>query len=659
MNRNRKNILLKSYLFGFFLILFGIGIVYNLINLQANPNQRQRFQEFAQKTNFRTVEVKAPRGNLYATDGSLLATTVRYYDIGLDAKSMRKELIDSSLSALADSLSNMFGKPSSYYTKLILNAKAKGSQYKPIAKKLNFKDMKRVSQFPIFKEGQIKGGFVVDDRLIRERSIRDIGARTIGYVRGDSIEVGLEGAYNKLLAGKNGQRLEQRMGGGNWRPINIYNEIEAEEGYDVVTTIDITLQNVAYNALYNQLKKYEAHHGSVVVMEVATGEIKAISNLTRMDNGDYVDVQNFAVGEANEPGSTIKTVSLLAALHAEKVDTSSVVNVRGREYLYGRPITDGRAYGNINVKKVLEKSSNIGTAKIITKHWQSNPKEFLKIINNEWKLNQTLGVDIPGEATPFISNPESKSWSKQSLSSLSFGYECTLTPLQILTFYNGIANDGVMLKPLFVKEIRSKGELVEKFEPQVRVQKMANLSNIKKMQNMLAGVVKSGTGRRVYIEEYPAAGKTGTARAGYSAGSNSWEYNSSFAGYFPADNPKYSCIVTVNKPKKSIGYYASLVAAPVFKEIMQKVYVSSPKLYKSEKPESTFKVAKQQPFRLDSNQKTIPNLIGKRGYEVITELENLGIKVSYTGAGKVVSQSVSAGSKIIKNQKIHLELEKT
>lgn len=659
MIRNKKEILLKAYAIGFLMVVLAMGIIFKLISLQTNPEERAKFEAFAQKTNFREADIPAQRGNLYAADGSLLATSVRQYDIAIDGKSMSQELIDQHLNALADSLSAMFGKPAKEYAKLILHAKANNKQYVRIARNLSYRDLNRVKQFPIFNRGQIKGGFITEDKLFRERSIRDIGPRTLGYVRGDSIKVGLEGAYNDLLSGRDGKRLEQRMGGGNWRPVSVSAEMEAEEGMDVVTTIDIGLQNIAYNKLSEQLEEYEAEYGCVVVMEVKTGEVKAIVNLTRLEDGNYVDIQNFAVGTAQEPGSTIKAVSLLAALDSGKVDTATTVETgNGRYRLFGRVISDTRGYGTITATQVMEKSSNIGTARLVTNIWQQDPEGFMDIVKKRWKLDQTLGVDIPGEAEPYIPGPKDKTWSKQSLSSISFGYESKLTPLQILTFYNGIANDGVMLKPLFIKEIRKHGEVVKRFKPEVRVKKMAADSTIKKMQNMLASTVKQGTGRAFYNQNYLAAGKTGTARVEYWIKGQSTEYRASFAGYFPVEDPKYSVIVVVNKPSKKIGIYGSTVAGPVFQGLMEHVYVSNPKPYiipDSLRIERRF--AAKKPFELNGSQNQIPNLLGKKGYEVIAALENLGLKVTYTGVGNVINQFPEPGSTIEKNQTIHLELD--
>ena len=659
MIKNKKEILLKAYGISFLMLILAIGIIFRLISLQTNPEEREKFEAFAQRTNFREATIPAQRGNLYAADGSLLATSVRHYDIAIDGKAMSQALIDQYLNALADSLSSMFGKPAKEYAKIILHAKANDKQYVRIARNLSYRDLNRVREFPIFNQGQIKGGFVIENKLIRERSVKDIGARTLGYVRGDSVKVGLEGAYNDLLSGRDGKRLEQRMGGGNWRPISVSAEIDAEEGLDVVTTIDIGLQNIAYNKLYEQLADYEAEYGCVVVMEVKTGEIKAIANLTRMDDGSYVDIQNFAVGTAQEPGSTIKAMSLLAALDSGKVDTATTVDTGGGRFpLFGRVISDTRGYGVITATEVMEKSSNIGTARLVTNIWQQNPEGYMNIIKKRWKLDQVLGVDIPGEAEPFIPDPSDKSWSKQSLSSISFGYESKLTPLQILTFYNGIANDGVMLKPLFVKEIRKHGELVKKFEPQVRVKKMAADSTIKKMQNMLASTVKQGTGRAFYNENYLAAGKTGTARVEYWIKNQAVQYRASFAGYFPVEDPKYSVIVVVNKPSKKLGIYGSTVAGPVFQALMEHVYVSTPKpYYIPDSLQIQTGYAAKKPFELNGNQKQLPNLLGKKGYEVIAALENIGMRVTYNGVGNVINQSIEPGSTIQKNQTIHLELD--
>ncbi|MCK0199633.1 penicillin-binding protein [Ornithobacterium rhinotracheale] len=653
-NNKDKYLKLRGYAVAVVFILVVIGIYIKLFNLQVDPNERKKFEEFAEKTNFREAVIPAQRGNLYAADGSLLATSVKIYDIAIDGKAMRQDLIDKHLNGLSDSLHVLFGKPANYYAQLILKAKAQNKQYVKIARGINFQQLKRLKTFPIFEKGQIKGGLIVDERLVRERSVKDIGSRTLGYVK-DSVKVGLEGAYNELLAGKDGRRLEQRMGGGNWKPIDVSTEVNAEEGYDVVTTIDIPLQNVAYNALYDQLSQYEAEYGCIVIMEVKTGEIKAIANLTRLQDGNYADIQNFAVGEASEPGSTIKTISLLAALKEGVVDTATTVETGGgRAKLYGRVISDSHGYGTINVRQVLEKSSNIGTAKIITGAYQDKPEKFMNIITREWKMGEPLGVDIPGEAKPFFPDPNKKSWSKQSLSSVSFGYESKITPLQILTFYNGIANNGVMLKPLFVKEIRKKGALIKKFEPTVRVPKMAQDSTIRKMQNMLASVMKRGTGRSFNNQEYPTAGKTGTARVEYWIKNQPIQYRASFCGYFPADNPRYSCYVMAHKPSRNKGFYGGTVAGPIFKAIADYVYVNTPKTYFAENRKA--QPAKQNAHGFELKNNKIPNLKGKLAYEVIPALENAGLKVSYTGMGKIVNQSLPEGTTIKKGTHIQLAL---
>lgn len=651
---NRKRTLIKAYTVCLLLLVTAIAIAWKLIALQTDPTEKVKFIEFAERTNFREAVIPAQRGNLYASDGSLLATSVKIYDIAIDGKAMRENLIDTQLQQLADSLHVMFGKPSSHYAKLILGAKKNKKQYVRIARGINYIELKRLRNFPIFREGQIKGGLIIEDRLIRERSVKDIGSRTLGYVKGDSIKIGLEGAYNNLLAGKDGKRLEQRMGGGNWKPINVNTEINAENGFDVVTTIDIGLQNVAYNALYDQLSEYEADHGCIVVMDVKTGEVRAIANLTRLQDGNYADIQNFAVGEANEPGSTIKTISLLAAMKDGAIDTTTYVQTGGGRFrLFGRTISDSHGYGTINVTQVLAKSSNIGTARLITSHYQNNPKQFLDIIEKDWKMAEPLGVDIPGEATPFFPDPDNKSWSKQSLSSVSFGYESKLTPLQLLAFYNGIANNGTMLKPLFVKEIRNKGKLIKKFEPQIRVAHMAQDTTISKIRKMLETVVKKGTGRALYNPEYPAAGKTGTARAEY------WvkgpiQYRASFCGYFPAQDPQYSCIVVVHKPSRSKGFYGGSVAGPVFKKVMDYVYANTPKLYIPKKHSDTKILYTNETFELKNN--IIPNLKGKIAYQVIPALENAGLKVTFSGIGKIATQSIPAGTPIKKGSSIQLEL---
>lgn len=641
---------------GTVMLILAIAVAGKMILVQTK--QADVYRDFAHVNNFRLATVKGERGNLYASNGVLLATTVTKHHIYMDLATISDTLFNKNVYALSDSLSIMFDKPISYFEKKLRRERQAKNRYMLLVKGLDYDQYQRIKEFPIFNKGQNKGGFIHETESKRVLAIDDIGRRTIGHDT-DKRKSGLEGAYSSYLKGKEGRRLERFMGRGKWRPIDQWQSVPLD-GADVYTTIDVGLQNTVYNALNQQLTEYQAVRGCAIVMEVATGKVRAMVNLSRNQDGTYADVQNHAIWESAEPGSTIKTMVLLAGLEHEKFDTATVVETgRGYYRINGRTIRDSHAGGTMNVKKVLQESSNVGVVKLTQQHYAKNPDELFNQFKT-WKLNKRIGIDIPGEGKPEIPDPNGNKWSAQSLASFSFGYETKLTPLQILTFYNGIANNGKMLKPLFVDKIVRKGKLEKKFQPQIMVQQMAKPKNIAKIQKMLVNVVENGTARNIKSSNYKMAGKTGTAKVEYWVSNQQQQYMASFAGYFPAKKPKYSCYVMVYKPSRDKGFYGSQVAAPVFKIIADKVYSSSPKkINPASKTEYlTIQNQIQQPnnLALKSTQKTIPNLVGKNGYEAVAELENLGLIVKYTGVGKVVQQSIKPGQSIKKGNIIYLKL---
>ena len=527
-----------------------------------------------------------------------------------------------------------------------------------LVKDLNYEEYQRIKKFPIFNKGQNKGGFIHETESKRELIVQDIGIRTIGYddQRG---KVGLEGAYSDLLSGVEGRRWEQFMGRGKWKPMKSW-EQEPQAGSSVYTTIDADLQMVAYDALYKQLSQFEAQHGSVVVMEVQTGKIRAIVNLSRKKDGTYIDDYNYAVGEAAEPGSTFKTVSLLAAMDDGYINKNSTVETGNGSYkFYGRTITDTHGYGRITVDGVIKKSSNIGTAKIINQYYGANPSSFFEKLD-KWHMTKPLDVDILGEGRPIMHRPDSKAWSNITLPVMGYGYGLQLTPIQIVTFYNAVANNGKMLKPLFMDKITKKGEADKIFQPVVLVDQLTSLDNIKQMQEMLRGAVEQGTGRIISNSNYDIAGKTGTARVDYwKKDGKGMQYRASFAGYFPAEKPKYSCIVVVHKPNTAKGFYGGSVTAPVFKKIADWVYSKTPIPLPKDlvKRNTVAEFKKGDKINVGKSKNTIPNVTGHVGSDVIPVLENLGLDVQYTGFGKVISQSIPAGTRFKKGETIYLMLE--
>jgi len=641
MIANRKHILMRGYLISAFLLLIAFGIIYSMIEIRVSEGQE--LEEFAQQS-FRLTTEQAERGNLYASGGDLLATTVTIHNVYVDLTVIDDELFENEIGILSDSLAKMFPKPASYFEDKFRTERKRKNRYMTLIKGLDYHEYQRLKSFPIFNKGQNKGGIIHETKPRRELVLKDVGARTIGYddQRG---KTGMEGAYSTYLQGTEGKRWEQFMGGGKWKPFKAW-EQEPVEGFNVYTTIDAGMQIAAYAALYDQLVKFNAEHGCVAVMEVATGKIKAIVNLQKVADSIYSDRLNYVVGEGAEPGSTFKTVSILAGLENGKFTADKTVETgRGSYRLYNNTITDTHGNGTLTVEGVLIKSSNIGTAKLINEAYGSEPEEYFEQLA-KWHLTKPVGIDIPGEAAPQFHSPGDPDWSKITLPVMSYGYGFKLTPLQILTFYNGIANGGTMLKPLFIDKIeKNNGELKE-FKPQILNEQMASPENIEIITQMLSKAVSDGTARNISSDYYQAAGKTGTARVEYWIKNQPMQYRASFAGFFPANNPKYTCVVVVHKPDRRKGYYGGSVTGPVFKKIADWVYSRTPQPI----PAAPLLVDVEKTINSDSkfkpNHETPqdPNEVGTSGVNVIPALENIGWDVRYTGIGKVTAQSIPPGS---------------
>jgi len=658
MNESKKWIVIKGWIFAGLLAGVACAIIFSMFKI--NVVEGEDLEAFASKNNFRLATEEAERGNLYASNGALMATTVTKHNIFIDFVSIKDELFQENVGALSDSLGAMFDKSPAYFFEKLTRERERKNRYMLLVKGLDYEEFQRIRKFPIFNKGQNKGGFIHETESKRELIVSDIGARTIGYDE-ERGKVGLEGAYSHFLTGKEGRRWEQFMGRGKWKPFKHW-EQEPQPGASVYTTIDADLQMVSYDALYQQLSAFEAHHGSVVVMEVSTGKIRAIVNLTRKEDGTYADDYNYAVGEAAEPGSTFKAISMLVAMDDNYINKDTPVETGNGSYkLYNRRITDSHPNGMLTVDGVIKKSSNIGTAKIINEHYNSQPEKFFKKLE-KWNMTKPLGVDIPGEGKPIMHSPDSKYWSAVTLPVMSYGYGLNITPIQLVTFYNAIANNGKMVKPLFMDKISKKGEEEINFEPVVLVDRISSPENIKAMQDMLKGAVTEGTARLIHTDNYEIAGKTGTARVEYWKKDQGMQYRASFAGYFPADKPKYSCIVVVHKPNPAKGYYGGGVTAPVFKKIADWVYSKTPIPLPAEIKKSSKKVinnfAKETSITVSKVNNIVPNVLGYSGSKAIPVLENLGLDVRYSGIGRVTNQSIAGGTRFKKGETIYLMLER-
>ena len=654
----RENIIRKaSFLFAFLLILM-LGIAGKIIYIQLVDGEK--YQDLSEQITEKLDTIYANKGNVYASDGSLLATSMFRYEIRMDVMTVSNKVLQKNLPALSKGLSQLLGNTPEYYRKKINQARRHHNRYLFIARNLSYPLYQQVKNLPIFKLGANRGGFITIQKTRREHPLGKVAARTIGYddYRG---RPGIEGAFAKDLRGKNGQRLKQKIAKGQWKPINDDNEIEPEDGKDVITTIDINMQDIAHQALLEQLEKSEADHGSVVLMEVQTGEVKAIANLGRTAKGTYYEDRNYAVYESHEPGSTFKLISLVVALEDQVIDTGTVVNTeKGRWKLYNHYIKDSnhKGYGKISAARALEVSSNVGVSKLIYNAYKQNPKKFIKGLKR-MNLDQPLGLPIKGEGKPLIPDPDSKLWSGISLAWMSYGYGVQLTPLQTLTFYNAIANNGKMVKPKFVKEIRypSNRGSNKYFDTEVINERICSQKTVDKAKEMLRNAVRRGTASNIYSNEFSLAGKTGTCEAKY--WTDSLYYIASFAGFFPVENPKYSCIVVVHKPRKH-GYYGNIVAAPVFKKIAQKVYAATPVIEEVVKDNPQFTKLDSRYKKYDQivqkNYQTMPDVKGLAGMDAVSLLENLGLRVKFSGTGAVKTQSISPGSKINKGKTVFLIL---
>ena len=692
--KHSKNIKRRAVAIYLFMILLALVII-------IQPLYTQFFESHLWNTDkynvTRTVSVPASRGNIYADDLSLLATSIPEYEIRWDAKQVDKELFLSEVEELSVLLSELFEDKAAFeYSMYLRKIWKKQSRYALIKRKVNFNDLKALKRFPIFREGRYRGGFQYKQLNIRQKPFQLLAGRTIGYHKKQSKSVGIEGAFNYDLKGKEGERLEQRLAGNEWMPIR---ERESSPGKDVITTIDIRFQDIAHKALVDRLSFHNADFGTTILMEVATGEIKSIVNLKKVEDDKYSEFYNFAIGRSVEPGSTFKLASVIAGLEDGYLQLDDSVNTTGGEYsFYDRVMRDSKkgGYGVISLETSFTKSSNVGISKLINKHYKSKPSQFVDRLYS-MGLNEPLNIALSGEVKPDIRHPkQSSNWSGITLPWMSIGYGIKMTPLQILSFYAAIANDGQRMKPLFVKSIISNGIVEKNFSPEVLNPSICSMTTIHKVKKILEGVVEDGTARSIKSKQYKIAGKTGTAQLIVDGSYNNQRHLASFVGYFPADNPKYACIVMINDPQEN-GSYGGDVAAPVFRKISDYVMNTDLSVYeedtlkKHQIPVSkdgykkhlttVFNVldvpissddnmaqwvltkSKKEEVQLqtrnitrDLEKNKMPNIKGMGLNDVLFLLENYGLKVNYSGRGSVKEQSITKGAQIRRGQNLTILL---
>lgn len=671
MSVEHKDILNRLYFIAGCMFVFMLLIVGKLFVIQFVKGDHYR--GLAEQRAVKDVVIPANRGNIYAADGSLLATSVPKYDIRFDALAPTDSRFEKWIKPLADSLAVFHGdNTAALYEKKLRKARLNKNRYLLLCRNVGYSDYLRMRSFPLLSLGAFKGGLIVEQTTKREHPMGGVAQRTIGYERidkdGNITRPGIDGAFGeKYLRGTDGHRLKQKIGNGQWKPITDYDQVEPKDGYDVITTIDVNVQDIAHHALLSQLEKYKADHGTVVVMEVATGEIKAISNLGRNKNGKYYERLNYAIGETHEPGSTFKLMALAVALEDKVLDTTTIVDTKkGILSFYGRKVRDSRdgGYGKITVAKAFEVSSNTGIVSAIHNNYKGR-KGAEQFVDGLYRmhLQDTLKLPLIGERKPIIPDPRIKNnrWSGIALEWMAYGYGVSFTPLQTLTFYNAIANNGEMVRPHFLKEVREFGRPVKVFDKEVIDPQICSAETISKLKQLLANVVKKphGTGHRLYSEEFSMAGKTGTCQKNYSD-KDKLNYISSFAGFFPVEQPKYSCIVVIHEPDKSVGYYGADVSGPVFKRIAQKIHADAPLAthieladYKDVGGEQAY----EEYYDYAQKYKTImPDVTGMPLMDAMVLLENMGMKVIADGVGKVKRQSVRKGQKIKPNQEVELKI---
>lgn len=685
-------------------VLFALAIAVKLFTIQLVEGDKWRAKAEQVATMYRTVQ--PDRGHIYSEDGRMLATSVPEYEVRMDMvpDGLTNELFNASLDSLSTELALLFGdRTADEYKRDLSDARHRKERYHLIKRKADHAQVQLLRTFPIFRLGRYQGGLVTDKRTVRVRPFGRLAARSVGYVLRDSsaLAIGLEGGYNKWLMGTMGRRLERRLTGGVWMPVDDGEGIDPVPGSDIHTTIDMNLQDVADAALELQLRKHGAQYGCVIVMEVATGYIKAVSNLTRAGDSSYVESLNYAVGQATEPGSTFKLASLMVGLEDGVIKPTDTVDTKhGQVRFYDRIMRDSHegGYGRITVQRAFEQSSNTGISVAVHRAYEKEPRKFVEGLK-KLGVHLPTGVMIPGEAQPTLRGPGEKGWSGVSLPWMSIGYEVAVTPLQTLTFYNAIANNGRLMQPQFVNRISRNGRTVQEVEPKVLNEHICSQRTLDIVHGMLQGVVDSGTAVNLRGAHFSIAGKTGTAQIARNGSykTEGLSYQASFVGYFPADAPKYSCIVVVNGPTMS-GIYGNVVAGPVFTSIAEKIYSNRLELQHDvqlaavEGPRTPVSMSGHSgdlrialeglkvPMVVDGEGEwvttqagdstvtlktrgipsdgvdRVPNVLGMGLKDALYILENRGLRVRVQGNGMVKRQSLSPGSRAFQGSTIVIEL---
>ena len=654
------------------------------------------------------VDLSADRGTIYSEDGNMLSTSVPFFNIYIDfdADGLREKngkRFRENLDSLSLCLANLFKDQSAAsYKKQLLQGYKSDDRYYLLQRNLNFDQYKRLRDFPLVRLGRNKSGFITDASSKRLNPFGLLANRTIGLSRDNAQNVGLERTYDSLLRGENGRRLVRYLNGGTYIPVEGY-EIDPENGKDIITTIDVNTQDIAENALLSMMVENECEHGTCIVMETATGKIKAMANLGRQPDGSYWEDLNYAI-RASEPGSTFKLATLMSLLEDHEVRLTDHLNIEGGTWKIGtRTVHDAerQEVSDVTVEQAFEHSSNVGMAKLVVAHYSQHPQQFVDHLK-KLKLNQITGIDLAGETSPIIKSPKSRTWSASTLPWMAFGYEVLISPLQTLTLYNAVANNGKMMRPYLVNAVQNAGGPDRENQPVVLMDKICSDETLAELKTCLEGVCIKGTAKSAFKNTfYPVAGKTGTALvANGNRGYADHIYQSSFAGYFPANNPRYTCIVVIKNKPFAKKYLGAAVAGPVFREVADKLmsmealipdslqlatytdllrkdstayyYAGSTDEIKNifyslnmpyadssreNKWSGVYRQNSQPLVKAKTEEmKKVPDVKGMGLKDALYLLESRDLKVIARGTGKVKQQSISAGTLVTKNQKLILDL---
>ena len=699
----KRSIVLRVRIAFILVALFAGAIFYRIVHLQFMEGEK--WQAKSETLNFQYRQVSATRGNIYAADGSLLATSLPFYRVVIDPMVAKEEVFSKGIDSLSFFLSAHFkDKSATSYKRMIKDARSEKKRYVILNRtQIGYQDMQKMAKWPIFRNGRSGGGVIFEKVEKRYRPFNNLASRTVGFVNEDKNGAGIEYSFNNFLEGKNGKALFQRIAGGSWKPVFDAEDIKPDDGYDILTTLDVNIQDVAESALLRQLTNKDAEFGCVIVMEVATGKIKALINLQKNKDGfGYGENYNFAIGDQGltEPGSTFKLLSMLALLEEGKINLKDTIDTgKGTFKFYDRNMNDSKegGYGKITIKEAFEKSSNVAISRLVEENFGHNPSKFVSYIEKAG-LDKPIDFQLKGEGVPYFKKPGEKNWYGTTLPWMSIGYEAKLTPLHTLMLYNAVANDGKMVKPMIVQAVVRGNQVEEEYETEVVRRSIASSKSIDQLKILLEGVVQNGTAKNVYTEEYKIAGKTGTAQK-LIGGRYTQKYYTSFAGYFPADNPKYSAIVVIDSPK-GFAAYGGDVSAPVFKEIADKIFAQDLGL-NDKKSEKIYLTSNSGPFPLiqagnmeelqmicnkfgisnhvsgdieeewvkstpvnkaviwkanKTDSPTVPDVTGMSLRDALYVLENKGIRVVYQGKGRVRGQSINPGTPVNNAYVINLVL---